>query len=130
MTTFNFFLFVQCTYLLFGATHNVSKVIDFPRYNTKCSRENRENIHELFRVVSRFPLHFKLHLGNLDYFWTEHLSDIFSSYSHYFTSRSRRVVICCGAAMARRRGGVAPSSDPELRRGAHTGSFQAVTPPP
>ena len=40
-----------------------AKVIDFPRYTTKCSREN-EILRVIFRKVSRFPLHFVLYLGN------------------------------------------------------------------
>ena len=34
-----------------------TKVIDFPRYNTKCSGENAI-LREGFHVVSCFPLHF------------------------------------------------------------------------
>ena len=36
---------------------SVPKVIDFPRYNTKCSLENEilHTVLEIFRVVSRFP---------------------------------------------------------------------------
>ena len=44
---------------MYAATCTVPKVIDFPRYeyNTKCSGEN-EILRGIFRVVSRFPLHF------------------------------------------------------------------------
>ena len=45
----------------------VPKVIDFPRFNLKCSEENQIQ-HGIFQVVSRFPLHFMLYRGNLDYF--------------------------------------------------------------
>ena len=34
------------------------------RYNTKCSGE-KAILRGIFRVVSRFPLHFGLYLGNL-----------------------------------------------------------------
>ena len=40
--------------------YTVTKVIDFPRYNMKCSGENAE-----YFIVSRFPLLFKLYPGNL-----------------------------------------------------------------
>ena len=43
-------------------TNTVPKVIDFPRYNTKRSREH-EILHGIFREVSRFRLHFALYLG-------------------------------------------------------------------
>ena len=51
------------------AMHTVPKVpvIDFPRYNMKCSGEN-EILRGIFHVVSGFPLHFMLYRGNLDYF--------------------------------------------------------------
>ena len=45
----------------------LSKAIDFPRYNMKCSGEN-EIPRRIFQAVSRFPLHFMLYRGNLDYF--------------------------------------------------------------
>ena len=48
----------------------VPKVIDFPRYNTKCRGEN-EILRGIFRVVSCFPLHFILYLGNLDSFFEQ-----------------------------------------------------------
>ena len=51
-------------YLLFWAC-TVTKVIDFPRYNMKCSRENLI-LCGLFHLVSRFPLHFLLYRGNMD----------------------------------------------------------------
>ena len=47
--------------------NTVPKVIDFPRYNTKCSGEH-EILRRIFRLVFRFPLHFVLYLGNFDYF--------------------------------------------------------------
>ena len=53
--------------LLSDIPTTVLKVIGCPRYNTKC-RGKRDTIHEIFRVVSRFPLHLVLYLGNLDYF--------------------------------------------------------------
>ena len=40
---------------------------DFPRYNMKCSRENMI-LCGIFHAVSRFPLHYMLYRGNLDYF--------------------------------------------------------------
>ena len=45
----------------------VPKVIDFPRYNTKCRGEN-EILRGIFHIVSRFPLYFVLYIGNLNYF--------------------------------------------------------------
>ena len=47
--------------------YTVPKVIDFPRYNMKCSGEN-VILRGIFHVVSCFPLHFMLYSGNLDYF--------------------------------------------------------------
>ena len=47
--------------------HTVPKVIDFPRYNMKCSGEN-VILRGIFHVVSCFPLHFMLYRGNFDYF--------------------------------------------------------------
>ena len=47
--------------------HTVPKVIDFPLYNMKCSGEN-EILRGIFRVLSSFPLHSVLYLGNLYYF--------------------------------------------------------------
>ena len=44
--------------------YTVPKVMDFPRYNTKCSGENKIQ-GAIFRVVYRFPLHFVLYLGLL-----------------------------------------------------------------
>ena len=44
----------------------VLKIIDFPRYNMECSGQH-EILHGIFRVESRFPLHFVLYLCNLDY---------------------------------------------------------------
>ena len=37
----------------------VPKIIDFPRYNMKCSGESG-TLRGIFRVISRFPLHFVL----------------------------------------------------------------------
>ena len=53
--------------LVFYPSHTVPKVIDFPRYNMKCSGEN-VILHGIFHVVSCFPLNFMLNRGNLDYF--------------------------------------------------------------
>ena len=47
--------------------YTVPKVIDFKRYNIKCSGEN-VILRGIFHVVSGFPLHFMLFRGNLDYF--------------------------------------------------------------
>ena len=47
--------------------YTVTKVIDFPRYNTKCSEEN-ETVRGIFHEVSLFPLNFVLYRGNLEYF--------------------------------------------------------------
>ena len=47
--------------------YTVPKVFDFPRYNRKYSGQN-EILRGIFHVVSRFPVHFALYLGNLDYF--------------------------------------------------------------
>ena len=52
---------------VYSLSYTVPKVIDFPRYNTKWSGEN-EILRGIFQVVSRFPLHFMLYRGNLDYF--------------------------------------------------------------
>ena len=53
--------------MFISKSYTVPKVIDFPRYNTKCCGEN-EILRRIFRVVFRFPLYFLLYLGNLDYF--------------------------------------------------------------
>ena len=45
----------------------VPKVIDFPRYDMKCSGEN-VILRGIFHLVSCFPLHFMLFRGNLDCF--------------------------------------------------------------
>ena len=42
--------------------------MDFTRYNTKCRGEN-ETLRGIFRVISRFLLHFVLYHGNSDYFF-------------------------------------------------------------
>ena len=47
--------------------HTVPKVIDFPRYNMKCSGEN-VILRGIVHVVSGFPLHFMFYSGNLDCF--------------------------------------------------------------
>ena len=47
--------------------YTVPKAIDFPRYNMKCRWEN-VILRGIFHVVSRFPLHFMLYRGTLDYF--------------------------------------------------------------
>ena len=47
--------------------YTVSKVFDFLRYDMKSSGEN-ETLRGIFHVVSRFPLHFMIYRGNLDYF--------------------------------------------------------------
>ena len=44
--------------------HTVPKVIDFPRYNMKCSGGNEILSHS----VSRVPLHFMIYRGNLEFF--------------------------------------------------------------
>ena len=53
--------------ILYSAQHTVPRVINFPSYNKKCSGEN-DIPRGIFRVVSRFPLHFVLYLGKFDYF--------------------------------------------------------------
>ena len=47
--------------------YTVPKVIDFPRYNMKCSGENVV-LRGMFHEGTGFPLHFTLYCGNLDYF--------------------------------------------------------------
>ena len=47
-------------------SYTVPKVIDFPRYNTIYSGENIKYF--VYCIVSSFPLHFVLYLGNLDVF--------------------------------------------------------------
>ena len=44
------------------ARYTVLKVIDFPRYNMKCSGENVI----LRGIVSGFPLHFMFYRGNFE----------------------------------------------------------------
>ena len=46
----------------------VPKVIDFPRYSTKCSGEN-EILRGIYRVLSRFPLNFMYIFENFNYFF-------------------------------------------------------------
>ena len=43
--------------------YTVPKIIDFPQYNMKFSGGN-----EILRGIFRFPLHFMLYHGNLEYF--------------------------------------------------------------
>ena len=57
----NFYMF-----FLFSC-YTVRKIIDFPRYNMKCSGEN-VILHGIVHVVSGFPLHLMLYRGNLDCF--------------------------------------------------------------
>ena len=45
----------------------VPKIIDFPRYNMKCSKEN-VILRGIFHVASCFPLHFMLYRGYFYYF--------------------------------------------------------------
>ena len=47
--------------------YTVPKVIEFPRYNMKCSGEN-VILGGIVHVVSGFPLHFMLYRGNFDCF--------------------------------------------------------------
>ena len=47
--------------------YTVPKVIYFPRYNIKRSGGN-VILRGIFHVVFRFPLHFVIYRGNLDYF--------------------------------------------------------------
>ena len=65
-----------------GELYNVPKVIDFPRINTKCSVEN-EILCRIFRVLSRFPLHFVLYLGYFNYFLDSFNSKIFIILTEY-----------------------------------------------
>ena len=55
--------------------YTVPKVIDFPRYNMKCSGVN-QILRGIFHGVSRFPLHFMLYRGNFDYFF----DSVYSTY--------------------------------------------------
>ena len=48
-------------------SYTVPKVINFPRYNMKCSGENVVQ-RGIFHVVLCFLLHFMLYRGNLHYF--------------------------------------------------------------
>ena len=48
-------------------SYTVPKVIDFPRYNLKCSGE-KVILRRIVPVVSGFPLHFTLYRRNFDYF--------------------------------------------------------------
>ena len=55
------------------STCTVRKVVKFPRYNMKrCGK----NLHEIFRVVSRFPLYFMLHRGKSIFFRTVNTTSI------------------------------------------------------
>ena len=47
--------------------YTVQKVIDFLRYNMKCSGDN-VILRGIVHVVSGFPLHFMLYRGNFDCF--------------------------------------------------------------
>ena len=60
---------ILCTVLLQCLIQNctIPMVIDFPRYNMKCSGEN-VILRGIFDAVSGFPLHFMLYRGNLDFF--------------------------------------------------------------
>ena len=50
--------------------HTVTKLIDFPRYNMKCRGGKRDTTRNIScSTVFRFPLHFMLYRGNLDYFF-------------------------------------------------------------
>ena len=53
--------------LYWAMPHTVPKVIDFPRYNMKCSGDN-VILRGIVHVVSGFPLHFMFYRGNLDCF--------------------------------------------------------------
>ena len=67
VTAYRFFIIERFRLFLGQCTYTVQNVIDFPRYNTKCSGEN-QILCEQFRAASRFPLHSVLYLGNFDYF--------------------------------------------------------------
>ena len=60
--------FISTVYfkLHLGQCYNVSKVIDFPRYNMKCSGGN-VTLRGIINVLSRFPVHFMFYRGNLNY---------------------------------------------------------------
>ena len=49
------------------ACYTVLKVIDFPRYNMKCSGEN-VILRGIVHIVSGFPLHFMFYRGNFECF--------------------------------------------------------------
>ena len=52
--------------------HTVPKLIDFPRYNMKCSGEN-EKLCGIFHVVSRFPLYISCYFAEIMItFWKVH----------------------------------------------------------
>ena len=66
------FLVLDCSFVveiivLIVLDYTVPKVIDFPRYNMKCSWGN-VILRGIVHVVSGFPLHFMFYRGNLDYF--------------------------------------------------------------
>ena len=50
-----------------GIVYTVPKIIDFPRYNMKCSGEN-VILRGIVHVASGFPLHFMFYRGKLDCF--------------------------------------------------------------
>ena len=58
-------IYQHCTVIKIYYT--VPKIINFPRYNMKCSGENVILL-GIVHVVSRFPLHFMLYRGNLECF--------------------------------------------------------------
>ena len=54
-------------HVLYCTWYTVQKVINFQRYNMKCSGENA-TLRGIFHVVSRYPLYFMLYRGNFDCF--------------------------------------------------------------
>ena len=65
---FNFFPATQRLRIIYilRSIFTVRKVIDFPRYNTKCIGDN-EILRGIFHVVYCFPLHFVLYISRK--FW-------------------------------------------------------------
>ena len=65
---FNFFPATQRLRIIYilRNIYTVRKVIDFPRYNTKCIGDN-EILRGIFHVVYCFPLHFVLYISRK--FW-------------------------------------------------------------
>ena len=108
---------ICCTlrYLIYGARDlppsTVPKVINFPQYNGQ-----NEILGGIFHVVSRFPLHFVLYHGNLDYFldsvvtWALSTGLTYLTYTRCWADRGPRAVRrgrrwwprtwppCCGQA--------------------------------